>query len=425
MDIQTIGFIGLAGDMNMGDAIRYSRLGYNVIGVDLHEKREKLEQELVGTNIKILNTGTEVSRKSDLIIYGVPTEKIEEVVALYGRATKKGAIVAGQTAPKTPEIEAFEKNIPQNTHIVTFHSLRGPSVDPKGQTMVVINYKSSQEAYKRALEVYTKLGSNIVKLPNYMEHDRITADTQACTHVGFESIASAFKNDKFYPWENSSYIGGIDNIKVLMALRIISSKAHVYSGLAILNPYAKKQIEQYRKSVNELFSLMVQEKEKKFIGRIRKAGEFVFGNIEKPIMLDDKVMGEFSLSAIPREMIMSNSHLSLLAMVDAWHQKRINPYKNMICETPLFKLWLGIAEYLFRNKELLEESMHTALFNKGIRAQDFGFSNAVHVWESLISNGDTEGYKKQFEETKTFFPKEKLERAKELSDELIKKLAKK
>ena len=42
-----------------------------------------------------------------------------------------------------------------------------------------------------------------------------------------------------------SYVGGIDNIKILISLRIYGNKWHVYSGLAIMNPSAQLQIDQY------------------------------------------------------------------------------------------------------------------------------------------------------------------------------------
>jgi prephenate dehydrogenase len=51
-------------------------------------------------------------------------------------ATKVGAIVAGQTSVKAPEQEAFEKYLPQDVHIVSCHSLHGPSISPLGQPLV-------------------------------------------------------------------------------------------------------------------------------------------------------------------------------------------------------------------------------------------------------------------------------------------------
>jgi prephenate dehydrogenase (NADP+) len=414
-----IGLIGL-GDMGKLYAREFAKAGYRVNGCDLPDKRSKLEEELAGTGVHILDDGIAVARRSDFLVYSVEAENIGKVVEKCGPSTKKGAIAAGQTSVKTPEIEAFERYLPEDVDIVTCHSLHGPTVDPRGQTLAVIRHRSSDEAYQRALETLGILGSNIVEIPTYQEHDRITADTQAVTHVGFESMGTAWKNAGFFPWENASYTGGIDNVKVLLTLRIYSGKSHVYAGLALLNPSARKQVKQYAQSESELFKMMIQEDEKAFRERMKRAGDFVFGNGKVPILLDDKAMGEFSLG-IPSEQRKPNSHLSLLAMVDAWHKMGINPYDNMICQTPPFRLRLGIAEYLFRNPELLEESLHTAIHDKGIRGDDLEFHSAVREWASIIEHQDMEGYKQQFAETRAFF-EDRLPEAKQRSAELIKRL---
>lgn len=110
-----------------------------------------------------------------------------------------------------------------------------------------------------------------------------------------------------------------------------------------MNPIAKDQIMQYAKSVADLFKLMIQEKEDEFRARIKEAGDSVFGGLQKdhiPILLDDQLLDEFSLSKIPKENRQPNSHLSLLAMVDCWHKLGLNPYEHMVCQTPLFRLWM-------------------------------------------------------------------------------------
>lgn len=84
---------------------------------------------------------------------------------------------------------------------------------------------------------------------------------------------------------------------------------------------------------------------------------------------------------------------------------------------------MGIAEYLFRNQELLEESVKTALFDKGIRGDDLEFHTAVREWASTISHGDTEGYKQQFDVTREFF-KDRIPEGMKRSNELIKRLSK-
>jgi prephenate dehydrogenase (NADP+) len=327
-----IGIIGL-GDMGRLYAKAFAQAGYAVCGCDLPQNREKLEDELTPFGIKVLADGKEVSAGADLVIYSVEADRLEKVVAAYASYTKPGAIVAGQTSVKTPEIHTFEKHLPTNTHIITFHAMHGPGFQPKGQKLILVPHRTNAAAYQRMIDLFTALETDIVEVRDYHEHDKIVADTQAVTHVGFESMGTAWKEAGFFPWENASYIGGIDNVKILTTLRIFSYKAHVYAGLAILNPYAKQQVKRYAVSESELFKLMIQEEEDTFRKRLYRARDFVFHESRKPIMLSDKVMKEFSLSD-HHELQKPNSHLSILSMVDAWYHLGVNPYDNLICQTP-------------------------------------------------------------------------------------------
>ena len=415
-----IGIIG-TGDMGKLYAIEFAKAGYRVNCSDVPEKRQELEKSLAGSGIYIMDDGVAVSRRSDLIFYLVPVESIDNVVAQYGPATKKDAIVSSGTSVMTPSVEAFEKYLQDDVNIINWHWLFGPSIGPMGQSTALVRHKSSGSAYQRARDAFEKIGTKIMELPSYQEHDRITADTQAVTHVGFEAMGTAWKNMSSFPWENATYVGGIDNVKILMCLRIYGGKSHVYAGLAIHNSLAREQVRQYARSESDLFGLMIQEDEQQFRGRIQKAREGVFNSRNSPVLLDDRVMGDFSL-AIQPEQRTPNSHLSLLSMADAWHQAGVNPYDSLICQTPLFRLRLGIVEYLFRNPELLEESIKTALFDKRIRRDDLEFHTAVREWSTVIGNGDVSGYHRQFEATKSFFSDRLLE-GKGRSDELIKRLS--
>jgi len=414
-----IGMIGL-GDMGKLYAKAFATAGYTVCGCDLPQNRERLEEELLPFDIKVLADGKEVASKSDLIVYSVEADGLDKVVGLYAPYTKPGAIVAGQTSVKTPEINTFEKHLPANTHIITFHAMHGPGFQPKGQKLILVPHRTDAAAYKRMVDLFTALETDIVEVKDYHEHDQIVADTQAVTHVGFESMGTAWKEAGFFPWENASYIGGIDNVKILTTLRIFSYKAHVYAGLAILNPYARQQVRQYAVSESELFKLMIKEEEAAFRERLYKARDFVFHESRKPIMLNDKVMKEFSLGQ-HHELAKPNSHLSILSMVDAWYHLGVNPYDNLICQTPPFRLRLGIAEYLFKDEELLEESINAALYDKTIRGDDLEFHSAVREWSSIIGYGDMEGYKKHFNDVKEFFAG-RLEEGNKQSAELIRRL---
>ena len=149
-------------------------------------------------------------------------------------------------------------------------------------------------------------------------------------------MGKAWHANNQFPWELARYVGGIENVKINVTLRIYSNKWHVYAGLAILNPSAKEQIRQYAESVTELFKLMLAGDRDGLSTRIKRAGAAVFGDTksEDELLLRDEVLDRYSLGKAPQKK-MPNNHLSLLAMVDCWWNLGINPYDHMICSTPV------------------------------------------------------------------------------------------
>jgi len=415
-----IGIIGF-GDMGRLYARKFKEAGWKHINVcDLPEKYETLKQQFQDSGYNVLKDGHQVSRLSDVILYSVEAKNIDAVVKEYGPSTKYKAVVGGQTSIKETEILAFEKYLPPDVDIMSCHSMHGPTVTTKGQPLVLIRHRCNDEHFNLVNRILDCLQSKKIML-TYLEHDQITADTQAATHLAFLSMGTAWKRQKQFPWESPNYAGGIENVKVLISLRIFNNKWHVYSGLAMMNPSAMRQVHQFSKSVNELFKLMIQEKREEFIKRIKTAGEQVFSernHQHRRILLEDDILDKYSLSIIPKEKRKPNSHLSLLAMVDCWNCLGINPYDHMICETPIFRLFLGIAEYLFRNNDFLDEAIEAALTDRDIRADDLEYCLSASIWENIICHKDMDHYKMQFEEVSEFF-KERLSEASKASSSLI------
>lgn len=180
-------------------------------------------------------------------------------------------------------------------------------------------------------------------------HDRITADTQAVTHAAFLSMGTAWYSNNQFPWEINRWVGGIENVKMNITLRIYANKWHVYAGLAILNPAAKRQIRQYAKSVTELYKLMIEGKRDELKRRVKDAGAAIFKSDTKnqDLLLRDEVLDRFSLSSkASREEAPPNNHLSLLAIVDCWSKLGIVPYDHMICSTPVSGLFFFVINPL-------------------------------------------------------------------------------
>ncbi|KAI2623923.1 prephenate dehydrogenase [Hypomontagnella submonticulosa] len=403
-----VGIIGM-GDMGKMYARRLSAAGWRVMACDKEEQYESLREEFASrNNVQILRNGHLVSRASDYIIYSVEAAAIDRVVAEYGPSTKLGAIVGGQTSCKDPEIKAFEDHLPADVDIISCHSLHGPRVDTTGQPLVIIQHRDSKGSLEKVKSVLKCLRSTIVYLTAH-QHDRITADTQAVTHAAFLSMGKAWHSMRQFPWESARYVGGIENVKINLTLRIYSQKWHVYAGLAILNPEARKQINQYAKSVTELYKLMLGGHLDELRARVLSAKEKVFGKEHEPKwadkpLLKDEVLDQFSLGAAPADRKpLPNNHLSLLAMVDCWSALGTVPYDHMICSTPLFRLWLGVTEHLFRDPERLDEALRIAVEDNTFRSDDLEFTFAARGWAECVRLGHFETWKERFVETQKFF----------------------
>lgn len=400
-----IGIIGL-GDMGLLYARRFSEAGWNVCGCDREERYQELKENMNSLlpEVEIYKNGFYVSRTADYIIYSVEAENIDKIVALYGPSTKVNAIVGGQTSCKSPEIMAFEKHLPSDVEIVSVHSLHGPRVDTTGQPLVLIKHNASDESFNFVESLMSCLNSKHVYL-TYEEHDKITADTQAVTHAAFLSMGVAWHNSHQYPWETPKWTGGIENAKINISMRIFSNKWHVYAGLAITNPAAHNQITQYAKSCEEIFTMMIQNRPEELRHRIMKAKHKVFGHLGKDhqLLLDDDLLQQYSLGKNPPGDHHPNSHLSLLSIVDSWSQLDIVPYDHIICSTPLFRIFLGVSEYLFCTPGLLEECINVAINDITFRQDDLQFTMASREWSNVVSYGDFNLYQKKFENTQAFF----------------------
>ncbi|KAL0244070.1 hypothetical protein I308_105333 [Cryptococcus tetragattii IND107] len=428
-----VGIIGM-GDMGRMYAKRLHAGGIKTIYVcDKPDSFEALKEEFRDTGIHVLPNGHAVSRLSTFIIYSVEAAALPAVVKEYGPSTRVGAVVAGQTSVKAPEKEAFEKWLPEDVGITSVHSLHGPSVTTEGQPLIIIHHRGPEENVKMVENVFRSFKSRYVHL-SYEEHDEVTANTQAVTHAAFLSMGTAWQKSSSYPWETTRYVSGIEVIKVNITLRIYSAKWHVYAGLAMLNPSAKSQIQQYASSATELFKLMVEGRGEELEDRIWRAREEVFGwrrgeeagegdKARAPILLGEDVLDQFSLGKKTTEMQSKespNSHLSLLAMVDCWAKLGIRPYEHLdVAGTPVFMLWIGVAEYLFRSPALLSAALGAALSDRVHRPDDVEFVVAARGWSECVDVGNFGWYKRRFEETSNFFAP-RFEEATKLGGKMIK-----
>lgn len=231
-------------------------------------------------------------------------------------------------------------------------------------------------------------------------------------------MGTAWHMSQQYPWEDGSYVGGIETVKVNITIRIYANKWHVYAGLAILNPHARIQIDQYAKSCTEIFKLMLAGSKAVLHDRVYQARTKVFPGFEDggrtsqlPIFLSESVLDQFTLSpSKPSQHSTSplvsrpNSHLAILAMVDSWAVLNIDPFAHLsLAATPVFRMWIGVAEALYRSPERLDGAIDAAIGDTFHRSDDLEFTVAARGWSQCVSFGSFQLYEDRFQTTREFF----------------------
>lgn len=272
-------------------------------------------------------------------------------------------------------------------------------------------------------------------------------------------MGTAWRSSKDYPWETGRYPGGIETVKINIMLRIYAAKWHVYAGLALLNPAARTQVTQYADSATDLYKLMVAGDKQELTQRMQKARREIFGwaddeegtggarhrtrgtaeGVEeerKPILMSDKLLDRFHFAARKHEQqsgaevtattttaTKPNSHLALLAIVDCWHTLGINPYAHLdLAATPIFRLWIGVCEYLFRSPGRLSAAIDAAIDDFTFRSDDLEFVVAARGWAQAVRFGNFDLYRWRFEETRAFFAP-RFDEATALGAEMLKVVA--
>lgn len=57
----------------------------------------------------------------------------------------------------------------------------------------------------------------------------------------------------------------------------------------------------------------------------------------------------------------------------------------MLTQKQLFRVWLGVTEYLFRSEDLLDEAINTAIEDNSFRSDDLEFTFAARVSNKAFS----------------------------------------
>ncbi|KAG1743793.1 hypothetical protein EDB19DRAFT_1696982 [Suillus lakei] len=183
-----------------------------------------------------------------------------------------------------------------------------------------------------------------------------------------------------------------------------------------------------RSTNTALFKLILAGNEEALRTRIYEVRQQFFGTVEAehaPIFLTEDILDQFTViggnpkfNGSPTGTFAppSNSHLALIAMVGCWAHRQIQPFDHFdLAAIPIFRIWIGVAEYLFRSTKRLDSTIRSAVYDVAHRSDDLEFVIAARGWSSCF-------YKWRFLETASFF-ENRFEEASAIGSDMTKAIS--
>lgn len=419
-----IGIIGAAGGMGRAYASRFAALEHTVFVSDkrvsdLHKAYEGVQ------NVVIMPTNQDVARSSDLLIYSItPLGSIDEVVKESIGAARPGSIVGGFTSVKTKEVAALQQYAPSGVQIVSMHPMHGPSLDPKNQTFILVPVRVEGDLATQKLEdLLRPIGPKVVYLASAAEHDKITADTQVLTHFALFTMGDAWRRLKIIPSAHPTYQNPIDDLKALMTQRLLSQNLDVYTGIAVENPEARRQVEEYIETLHGLMQFSIRARDSKAaLSHLRG-----FAGVPRDYLGRDKIKeAEETLEALFGKKLdfedNLNSQTSLIAKGITWTVLGINPSENLAFKSPPYEILSLMTHAVFGRG--FDTFLRNMVNNSETQAHDYVFSTSAAALGECISRADEATYKGHLEQARSHFPQQQLIEARSTTDGLISKLVK-
>ncbi|PWN39810.1 hypothetical protein IE81DRAFT_305969 [Ceraceosorus guamensis] len=401
------------------------------------DKYHALVREFAGTSVVPFPQLEDMAPICDFILISVPTHLTSTIVKQVAPHLKHAATICGQTSVKGPEIAAFEGHVHSTADggagrtdvgLVSCHSMHGPALDPRGQSIVLIRHRATDLQFSNLEFIAAALGSR-VSCMDYTSHDRTVANTQVLTHTILLSMGTAWRRAHVLPWECERYEGGIENAKANLTARILGNDAKLYADLAFGNDQAFALVHEYSVSVDQISQLLRNGQRAELFDRMVAARANLFRSPSDTLELLfdedlDAMLQPFCVSRNEKEDVAENSQLSLLALADVWARLDIDPHADHVAAaTPLSMLLLGLVEVHLATPDVMRRNVDAAIASHqaaSILHDDTSFALATRRWAHCIAKKDRELYINNFQYCARFFSS-RLDSLRTVGDQMLKR----
>ena len=360
----------------------------NLTYFDPCTSQEAIEEALGGINFRFASDLETAVRNADVVMFCVPTHLVSGVMVEALPYCKPGTLISGQTSRKTPEAKSFDRYVNKNPssglEMVTIHTMANPALtDVSKEILGIIRHRASDRTYGRALELYGDMSTHIEEFTDVEEHDMMTANTQINTSRTFLAIASSFARAGCFPWLEESYGSSLDVMKFSMAMRAASQLPHIYWNIWSGSQHGKKIVSGALETENELYENIAGDIQPLYFHMAMQAREKIYGTEFGKAILDDEAMAQLSDNLN----IKPNSHFSIVSWFVSEASTGRNPFGSLKATTPMHTSLLCMADYLFNDRGLLEESLAAPFKFPRLRVEDLVYYTERLTWAQALLYG--------------------------------------
>lgn len=305
-----IGIIGGNGRMGRLFADFFKERGLNVL---ISDKKIKLSNK-------------NLAKKSNITIISVPIDKTVKIIEEVLPYIRKDAAIMDFTSIKGPAVKAMLKG---KCEVLGMHPMFGNSNPIPGQTIILCPTKKFGPWSKWMADFLRKNQVNIQNM-SADEHDKMMNVAQGLIHFAEITFADSLRRSKIPIQKLFKFTGKASELKVQLAARILDQDPELYGNIQIENPHALNSLKEFKKSVDELYKIVVKKDLKSFIKYVKVDKKF-FGDYTKEAYRDsstliDKLL-EIQRNDIPKKQVTpTKNHIALLGPANTFSDVAATKY---------------------------------------------------------------------------------------------------
>lgn len=234
--------------------------GEGAMGQRFAEAFAALGNEVLSADRDTALRAAEAARQVDVIVFAVPIDVTEAVIAEVAPHARPGALLMDITSVKVGPVAAMRRAAPHATVIGT-HPLFGPAVSSfQGQRVVVTPAEADRdgdagEADAAWLDWLTTslrgTGLDVVDATP-ADHDRIMSVVQVLTHYSTEVLGQTLARLEVSLEETLRFTSPVYYIDMLMAARHFAQPASLYAAIQTGNPFTARVTRTFQEVAGEL-----------------------------------------------------------------------------------------------------------------------------------------------------------------------------